>query len=50
MVYFDTYNIPGERFYTVKSEMVIDDSGKKYRLDFKMRQPTPVDFIYFSYD
>ena len=42
----DTYNIPGNRFYTVKSEYVIDDSGKEYRLDVKMKQPTAVDLNY----
>jgi hypothetical protein len=42
----DTYNIPGERFYTFKSVNAIDESGKKYRIDYKMKQPTPVDLIY----
>lgn len=42
----DTYNIPGERYYKLKSIPAIDDSGKKYRVDYKMKQPTPVDFNY----
>ena len=42
----DTYNIPGDRFYTIKSIPAIDDSGKKYRVDYKMKQPTPVDLTY----
>jgi len=42
----DTYNIPGERFYTFKSLDAIDDSGKKYRINYKMKQPTPVDLKY----
>ena len=29
----DTYNIPGDRFYTFKSIDAIDDSGKRYRID-----------------
>ena len=27
----DTYNIPGDRYYTFKSIQAIDESGKKYR-------------------
>ena len=42
----DSYNIPGERFYTFKSIPAIDENGKRYRLDYKMRQPTPVDLVY----
>lgn len=42
----DTYNIPGERFYTFHSLQAIDDSGKKYRIDYKMKQPTAVDLHY----
>lgn len=42
----DTYNIPGDRYYTINSIEAIDESGKKYRLDYKMKQPTPVDLIY----
>lgn len=42
----DSYNIPGNRFYTLKSIRAIDESGKEYRLDYKMRQPSPIDFNY----
>ena len=42
----ETYNIPGDRFYTLKSIQAIDDSGKRYRIDYKMKQPTPVDLTY----
>lgn len=42
----ETYNIPGDRFYKIKSVNAIDESGKRYRLDYKMKLPTPVDLIY----
>lgn len=42
----DTYNIPGDRFYKLKSIDAVDESGKKYRIDYKMRQPTAVDLKY----
>jgi hypothetical protein len=42
----DSYNIPGDRFYTLKSFQAIDNSGKRYRIDYKMKQPTSVDLIY----
>lgn len=42
----ETYNIPGDHFYNFKSIQAIDENGKKYRLDYKMKQPTPVDLIY----
>lgn len=42
----DTYNIPGDRFYTLKSMTANDELGRKYRIDYKMRQPTPVDMLY----
>lgn len=42
----DTYNIPGNRFYNFKSIQAIDENGKKYRIDYKMKQPTAVDFVY----
>ena len=42
----DTFNIPGNRFYKFKSIEAIDDSGKKYVIEYKMKQPTPVDLIY----
>lgn len=42
----ETYNIPGDRFYPLKKLDVIDESGKKYKLVYKMKQPTPVDIRY----
>lgn len=42
----DTFNIPGKRFYTMRSIIAVDDSGKKYKIEYKMRQPTSVDLIY----
>lgn len=42
----NTYNIPGDRFYTLRSIEALDSSGKRYRIDYKMRQPTPVDLVY----
>lgn len=42
----ETYNIPGNRFYNFKSIQAIDENGKKYRIDYKMKQPTSVDLIY----
>lgn len=42
----DTFNIPGKRFYTMRSITAVDESGKKYKIDYKMRQPTSVDLIY----
>jgi hypothetical protein len=41
-----SYNIPGNRFYNFKSIQAIDENGKKYRIDYKMRQPTAVDLTY----
>ena len=42
----DTYNIPGERYYTLKTIQAIDEAGKRYRIDYKMKQPTAVDIRY----
>lgn len=42
----DTYNIPGNKFYTLRSIQALDDTGRKYRIDYKMRQPTAVDLKY----
>ena len=42
----DTYNIPGGKFYPLKSIQAIDENGKKYRIDYKIKQPTAVDLIY----
>lgn len=40
------YNIPGDRFYKLKSLKAVDESGRKYRVDYEMKQPTSVDFKY----
>ncbi len=40
------YNIPGERFYSIKRKVVLDDNGSESLLDLKMKQPTAVDIIY----
>ena len=45
-IHGSTFNTPGGKFYTFKSIPAIDESGKKYRIDYKMRQPTAVDFKY----
>lgn len=42
----DTYNIPKDIFFTFKSIKAINEAGKEYRIDYKMRQPTSVDFTY----
>lgn len=42
----DSYNIPGERFYNFKSIQAVDENGKKYRIDYKMKQPSAVDLVY----
>ena len=42
----DTYNIPHNKFYNFKSIQAIDDNGKRYRIDYKMKQPTAVDLVY----
>jgi hypothetical protein len=39
-------NIPGERFYTFHKIDAIDEAGKRFRIDYKMRQPTPIDISY----
>lgn len=42
----DYYCVPNNKYYTIKSIQAIDENGKKYRLDYKMRQPATVDLIY----
>lgn len=40
------YNIPGDRFYKLKSVRAVDESGRRYRVDYEMKQPTSIDFSY----
>lgn len=40
------WNIPGDRFYTMKKKRVLDDNGSESLLVLKMRQPVAIDFIY----
>ena len=40
------WNIPGNRFYTMKSTKVLDDNGSESLLLLKVRQPMAVDLIY----
>lgn len=42
----ETYNIPGNRFYTFRSIQAVDEIGREYRIEYKMKQPTPVDLVY----
>ena len=40
------WNIPGNRFYTMKSTKVLDDNASESLLLLKVRQPMAVDFVY----
>lgn len=40
------WNIPGNRFYLMKKQIVLDDSGSESIQALKMRQPMAVDFNY----
>ena len=40
------WNIPGERFYTMKRMKVLDDNGTESLLSLKMKQPVAVDLMY----
>lgn len=40
------WNIPGNRFYLMKKQIVLDDNGGESILALKMRQPMAVDFNY----
>jgi hypothetical protein len=42
----DTYNIPNNGFYLIKSLQVVDKSGKRFKIDYKVKQPIPIDFRY----
>lgn len=40
------WNIPGNRFYLMKKQIVLDDNGSESILALKMRQPMAIDFKY----
>ena len=40
------WNIPGNKFYVMKKQIVLDDNGGESLLVFKVRQPMAVDFLY----
>lgn len=39
-------NIPGDRFYFIQRNVMEDKNGRHYFLDYKMKQPFPVDLMY----
>lgn len=40
------WNIPGDRFYTMKRKKVLDDNGSESYLILKMKQPMAIDLSY----
>lgn len=40
------WNIPGDRFYTMKRIIALDDNGTESYLDLKMKQPVAIDMQY----
>lgn len=40
------WNIPGDRFYTMKRKKVLDDNGSESYLVLKMKQPMAIDLSY----
>lgn len=40
------WNIPGERFYTMKMMKVLDDNGTESLISLKMKQPVSIDFMF----
>jgi len=40
------WNIPGERYYLMKRQIVLDDNGTESLLDLRMKQPMAVDLNY----
>ena len=40
------WNIPGDRFYLMKKQIVLDDNGSESILALKMKQPMAVDFMF----
>lgn len=41
-----SWNIPGDRFYTMKREKVLNDNGKISYREYRMKQPKSIDLIY----
>jgi hypothetical protein len=42
----NSWNIPGDRFYTMKREEVLNDNGKISYRDYQVKQPKVVDLTY----
>lgn len=40
------YNIPGDKFFHMKAQIVQDDNGSESLLKLKMKQPTAIDLVY----
>lgn len=40
------WNIPGDKFYTMKKKRVLDDNGSESLLILKMKQPVAIDFMF----
>lgn len=40
------WNIPGDRFYTIKKQIVVNEDGSESFLVTKMKQPTAIDLSY----
>lgn len=40
------WNIPGERFYTMKKTLALDDNGSESLLLLKMKQPVAIDLMF----
>ena len=40
------WNIPGERFYIMKRQIVLDDNGSESFVDLRMKQPMAIDLMY----
>ena len=40
------WNIPGDRFYTMKRDEILNDNGKISYREYRMKQPKAVDLVY----
>lgn len=40
------YNIPGERYYLMARQIVTDDAGRDFIINYKMKQPMNADLVY----